>query len=115
MPTAPNAESPRPAPRASLAPMILAAVLGFFAGDALRPPERQTISRLAVASIDVYRRALSPGLTSTGLVRCRFTPTCSAYGREAIVRYGSPRGFALAAGRILRCHPWAQGGADPVP
>ncbi len=115
MPTVPSAEAPRPARRASFGLPILAAALGFAAGDALRPAERQTISRFAVASIDVYRSALSPRLASTGLVRCRFTPSCSAYGREAIARYGSPKGFALATGRILRCHPWAEGGADPVP
>jgi putative membrane protein insertion efficiency factor len=115
MPAAPSAESPRRTGRAPLAPAILAAILGYAAGDAFRPPERQAISRLAVASIDVYRSVLSPRLSATGLVRCRFTPSCSAYGREAIARYGSPRGFALAAGRILRCHPWTTGGADPVP
>jgi uncharacterized protein len=75
----------------------------------------QFAARAAVAAIDVYRETVSPMLARTGIVRCRFEPTCSAYGREAIARYGSPRGFALAAGRILRCHPWAKGGADPVP
>ncbi|HMF10351.1 MAG TPA: membrane protein insertion efficiency factor YidD, partial [Thermoanaerobaculia bacterium] len=48
-------------------------------------------------------------------VACRFQPTCSAYGREAIARYGIPRGAWLAAARVLRCHPFAKGGADPVP
>jgi putative membrane protein insertion efficiency factor len=114
MPTAPSAE-PRRGPRASLLPPILAAVLGFAAGDALRPPDRQALARLAVASIDAYRSAVSPRLAATGVVRCRFTPSCSAYGREAVARYGSPKGFALTLGRIVRCHPWAEGGADPVP
>jgi putative membrane protein insertion efficiency factor len=58
---------------------------------------------------------ISLALAKSGLVRCRFEPTCSAYGREAISRYGSPRGFAMAAGRILRCNPWTPGGRDPVP
>src|SRR5262245_44542941 len=118
MPTAPSAEArqgPSPAPRASLGPLILAAVIGFAAGDALRPPDRQAIARLALAGIDGYRAVVSPRLAASGLVRCRFTPTCSAYGREAIARYGSPKGFALTAGRILRCHPWTKGGDDPVP
>jgi uncharacterized protein len=115
MPTAPSAESLRPPPRASLGPLILAAVIGFAAGDAFRPPDRQVIARLAVAAIDGYRTAVSPQLAETGLVRCRFTPSCSAYGREAIARYGSPKGFALTLGRIVRCHPWAEGGEDPVP
>ncbi len=115
MPAAPGAEPPRRDGRASLAGPVLAACLGLFVGDALRPPPLQWSARAAVAAIDVYRASLSPALASSGLARCRFTPTCSAYGREAIARYGSPKGFALTAGRILRCHPWAAGGEDPVP
>ena len=115
MPAAPVAETPAPAQRASLLAPALAACLGFLVGDALRPPHAQWSARAAVTSIDLYRSAVSPSLASSGLVRCRFTPTCSAYGREAILRYGNPKGFALAAARILRCHPWAAGGADPVP
>lgn len=111
----PPATEPAPARRQSLAAPVLAALLGLAAGDALRPPSEQASARLAVGAIDVYRATISPRLAESGLVHCRFEPTCSAYGREAIARYGSPRGFALAAGRVLRCHPWAKGGADPVP
>ena len=98
-----------------MAAPALAALLGLAAGDALRSPSEQTGARLAVGAIDLYRAAISPVLARTGVLACRFDPTCSAYGREAIRRYGAPRGFALAAERILRCHPWARGGYDPVP
>ena len=101
--------------RASWLAPTLAALIGFAVGDSLRPPASQASAREAIATIDVYRATVSPALARTGLVRCRFEPTCSAYAREAIQRYGSPRGFALAAGRLLRCHPWAEGGVDPVP
>ena len=101
--------------RASLAGPVLAALLGLVVGDSLRPAADQTGARVAVAAIEAYRATVSPLLSRTGAVRCRFEPTCSAYGREAIARYGSPKGFALAAGRLLRCHPWARGGYDPVP
>jgi putative membrane protein insertion efficiency factor len=101
--------------RARWAAPALAALLGLGVGDALRPVSDQNGARLAVTAIDAYRATVSPFLARTGVVRCRFEPTCSAYGREAIARYGSPRGFALAAGRVLRCHPWAKGGYDPVP
>lgn len=116
MPTGSPAHPEAGAPaRASLAAPCLAAVLGFLAGDALRPTPRQVTARLAVAAIDAYRGSVSPALAKSGLASCRFEPTCSEYGREAISRYGSPRGLALAAGRVLRCHPWARGGSDPVP
>ncbi len=111
----PPTEGPPAGRRASLAGPVLAALLGLAVGDAFRPPSEQAAARLAVGAIDVYRATVSPLLARTGVVHCRFEPSCSAYGREAIVRYGSPRGFALAAGRVFRCNPWSRGGVDPVP
>jgi len=108
--------TPDPAgPRRSIAPLIAAAVLGFGAGDAARPPADQALARAAIASIDLYRAAVSPVIARTGLARCLYTPTCSAYGREAIRRYGFARGAVLTTRRLLRCNPWSQGGVDPVP
>lgn len=101
--------------RGRLAPLALAALIGLAAGDALRRPEEQAGSRLAIAAIDGYRSTASRLFASTGVVRCRFVPTCSAYGREAIERFGWPKGAALTISRIARCHPWARGGEDPVP
>lgn len=95
--------------------ILLAAVLGFTIGDASRPPENQAGARLATAAIDAYRATLSPLLARTGLARCRFEPTCSAYGREAIARHGLARGAWLTVGRLLRCQPFSKGGLDPVP
>jgi hypothetical protein len=95
--------------------IAMAAALGFAAGDAMRPAGSQVSAKAAVMAIDAYRVTIGFLLVKTGIVRCRFEPSCSAYGREAIRRYGSPRGFLLTAGRIARCHPFAKGGADPVP
>ncbi len=95
--------------------MLAAALLGLAIGDSIKPPAEQFGARLAVGLIDTYRATVSPVLARTGLVRCRFHPTCSAYGREAILRYGMPKGGVLAASRILRCNPFSKGGEDPVP
>jgi len=68
------------------------------------------LRRLAVAPIQAYRRWLSPALPA----RCRYEPSCSAYGAQAIREFGILRGLVLAAWRVLRCNPWSHGGLDPV-
>lgn len=67
--------------------------------------------RLSVFLISIYQVCLSPFLGN----RCRFYPSCSAYAREAIEEYGVIKGSAMAARRLSRCHPWHEGGVDPVP
>lgn len=61
--------------------------------------------------IRAYRRAISPLLGDN----CRYDPTCSAYAVEAIEVHGSVKGGWLATRRIARCHPFREGGLDPVP
>ncbi|GAJ57726.1 MULTISPECIES: membrane protein insertion efficiency factor YidD [Geobacillus] len=61
--------------------------------------------------IRFYQRFLSPLKPPT----CRFYPTCSNYGIEAIQRFGAIKGGWLTAKRILKCHPFHPGGFDPVP
>lgn len=68
-------------------------------------------SLLLCGLIRGYQLLLSPVLPAS----CRFTPSCSAYGLEAIRRHGALRGSWLALRRILRCHPWGGLGYDPVP
>ena len=103
------------AARRSLFPLVAAALLGLLLGDSARAPQQQVSARVAIAGINAYRAAVAPLLSRTGLARCRFEPTCSAYGREAISRYGLAPGILLTGKRILRCHPFARGGRDPVP
>ncbi len=61
--------------------------------------------------IKVYQYLISPLLGSS----CRFTPTCSQYGVEAIKKYGPFKGAWLTVKRIAKCHPWGKHGHDPVP
>lgn len=66
---------------------------------------------LFIALIKAYRFFVSPLLGDV----CRFQPSCSEYGLEAVSRHGALRGGWLALRRIGRCHPWHPGGFDPVP
>lgn len=58
----------------------------------------------------VYRYTLSPVIGNG----CRFYPTCSHYAEEALRKYGAVKGTWLAIKRVFRCHPWHDGGYDPV-
>lgn len=66
---------------------------------------------IALALIRFYQKLISPVLPSA----CRFYPTCSHYGFEAIEKYGFLKGGWMAVKRIGRCHPMHPGGYDPVP
>lgn len=66
---------------------------------------------LLIAPIVFYQRVISPLMPPS----CRFTPTCSEYMRQALLKYGPAKGLYLGIRRILRCHPWGGSGYDPVP
>lgn len=64
-----------------------------------------------IGLVQGYRYLLSPWLGSS----CRFTPSCSAYALEALRHHGGAAGSYLTLKRLARCHPWCDGGHDPVP
>ncbi len=68
------------------------------------------LRRASVGLIQVYRRYVSPMLPPA----CRYTPSCSLYTLQAIEKYGALRGIGMGTLRLLRCHPFARGGFDPV-
>ena len=61
--------------------------------------------------ISLYQLVISPMLGN----RCRFHPTCSEYAKEAVMMHGALHGSCLSICRLARCHPWNDGGFDPVP
>ena len=69
------------------------------------------INYLFIGLIKVYQYTISPMLGAS----CRYTPTCSQYGIEAIQKYGPIKGGYLTVKRILSCNPWGGHGHDPVP
>lgn len=81
--------------------VLLAVIHGILRG----------LSWLLILPILFYRQFISPFTPPS----CRFTPTCSEYARQAILKHGPIKGLALAIWRILRCNPWGGSGYDPVP
>jgi len=69
------------------------------------------VKRVLIVLIKVWRAVVSPWYGPV----CRYYPSCSAYGLEAVELHGAIKGVGLAAWRILRCNPWSRGGVDPVP
>ncbi|MBV5345575.1 MAG: membrane protein insertion efficiency factor YidD [Betaproteobacteria bacterium] len=69
------------------------------------------IQQLLIGLVKGYRLLLSPWLGTS----CRFEPTCSAYALQALHQHGAGAGSYMTLKRIGRCHPWCDGGLDPVP
>lgn len=69
------------------------------------------LRKVVSAPIIFYQYGISPFLPAS----CRFTPTCSEYAKQAIMKHGVLKGTKLAAKRIAKCHPWGDSGHDPVP
>lgn len=72
---------------------------------------RKIIRHIVLIPVYIYRYTISPMLPSS----CRYTPTCSKYTVEAVMKHGIFKGGWLAIKRIVSCHPWGGSGYDPVP
>ena len=97
--------------RYSLVAVLLVLVVALH--DFTVPRGHGMAARGAIFLIDEYRAHVSPRLR--GRVVCRFTPTCSAYGREAMQKYGFAKGSAKTLWRIARCGPWTSQGTRDLP
>jgi putative membrane protein insertion efficiency factor len=71
---------------------------------------RQLAQLVTLQLLRAYKWIVSPMFAPA----CRYVPTCSEYAMEAVERYGAGRGGMMALWRLLRCHPFARGGYDPV-
>ncbi len=85
--------------------------LWMSGGSDLAARPRGPVSWLFVGMVRFYQRFISPLLPPA----CRFTPSCSEYMRQALIKHGALRGTWLGTRRLLRCHPFTPGGHDPVP
>lgn len=83
------------------------------AASSVSPPAARpsAAGRTLLLLVEAYKVTLAPLIGGF----CRYEPSCSRYAEEAVVRHGASRGSALAARRVLRCHPFGPGGFDPVP
>lgn len=72
---------------------------------------KKVLAKLFILLIRFYQLSISPLLPAS----CRYTPTCSQYGLDAIKKYGPFKGGYLALKRFLSCGPWGGSGYDPVP
>ena len=72
---------------------------------------KKVLGRILIGMIRFYQYAISPYLLSS----CRYEPSCSVYGVEAIRKHGPFKGGWLTIKRVLSCHPWGGSGYDPVP
>ena len=95
--------------------LLLAALVALIVAmhDVASPPSRAIGAHAALFAIDGYRAHVSPHLR--GVVHCRFRPSCSAYGREAIAKYGLLKGGAMTTWRVLRCNPLTADGTVDRP
>ncbi|MBU0573750.1 MAG: membrane protein insertion efficiency factor YidD [Candidatus Margulisiibacteriota bacterium] len=73
------------------------------------------LSKLLISFIRFYQKNLSPIIHRGAFSGCRYSPTCSEYAIQAVNKFGLIKGIFLSCWRVMRCHPFAKGGFDPVP
>lgn len=111
-----EAEGSRPSPGRKVWALIKKAFLLFLVLillDGVRAPEQQVVTRVMAAMIEVYQRYVAEDILKKNNIRiCRFTPSCSEYTKQALLRYGLYKGSVMGVWRIMRCNPSSAGGVD---
>ena len=93
---------------------VLAALAIYLVLESCYPPEAQLSARAGEGLIAAYQATLSKPVAALG-AKCRYSPSCSEYGRAAIRKYGFLPGSAKTLGRLLRCGPWGPPPGDDPP
>ena len=101
--------------RQKLTIRIIALIVALAAGaafiDMFRAPHKQITAPILINAIILYQKHLSPLLPT----KCKFTPTCSEYAKQAIRKYGTFKGSMKSIWRVLRCSPFTKGGGVDYP
>lgn len=88
--------------------------LAYSNGSTIKNDHPSFLIYPLILTIRIYQWTLSPVLSALLGGTCRFEPSCSRYAVEALRKHGLLRGSVMAVKRISRCHPWHEGGFDPV-
>ncbi len=92
---------------------VVAACCLYLVAEACLPPRFQPSALALTGAINVYQATASPLVGK--MCTCRFRPSCSHYGEEAIKKYGTLRGTAATMGRLWRCSPWGPAPGEDMP
>ena len=108
-------DSEQPAVRGWRPSVLLIIVIFIAAENLIIPPRYQVSNNIVLGLIWVYQETASKAFKSSGMVKCRFYPTCSEYGRLVLLHDGFIVGSARAAYRVLRCNPFNHGPHEDWP
>ena len=115
IPTPDESPAPNPPSRKGCGRILLWVLVFIIVENLVIPPRYQLSNNIALTGIWAYQRTASPFFHETGIVRCRFYPSCSEYSRLTFLHYGFLRGVVLSTWRIMRCNPFNNGPHEEWP
>jgi hypothetical protein len=114
-PTFGNSPVPEHPPRRGCGRLFLWIIAFIILENIIIPPRYQVSNNIALAAIWSYQSTVSPVFRETGIVRCRFYPSCSEYSRLSLLHYGFLSGFVRSSWRVMRCNPFNNGPHEDWP
>jgi len=95
--------------------LVLIGFVLLLAADFSAQPQKQWTARASEYAVRAYQLTYGKVLSRTGVVRCKFTPSCSRYAIQAFQKYGTLKGAALTASRLVRCSPFSKTQGNDLP